>query len=227
MRTGPEPLVETLAALLERTYDIERSVRPVSRFLVGDEGHRRLIGRRVVRERVDRADGRARLLLRPLPEPGRWAAAVYLPDALVALLEAHDPRRGIDHGNIGALATLVEEVDHLVTFADRAACGAELSLLELEWHAGVSTALVARHLLCRLARRPRLPTAAEAFVEHTLFGREPAAGDPEVAERYRQANRLARGFVRDLYQRPARERLRRLRRFHRASHHEKLRSFAC
>ncbi|GAB4222919.1 MAG: hypothetical protein Kow0062_21900 [Acidobacteriota bacterium] len=223
----PLPLIEALALLLERTYDTAHSVRPLGRFVVGDEGHRRLTERRTVRESVD--GPAARLLLRRLPAdaPG-WAAALYLPDAVVELLERRDPRRRLDETNVDAFGALVEEVDHLVTFADRAGRpGGEVSLLELEWHAGVSKYLVGAHFLARLGGRPELSAAQRAFLEHHLFDKHDYAGVPEPARsRYRQADRLARGFLRDLYRRRPAERLRRLRRFHHAGHHEKLRAFA-
>ncbi|RMF74863.1 MAG: hypothetical protein D6738_05275 [Acidobacteria bacterium] len=221
------PLIEALALLLERTYDTSRSVRPVARFVVGDEGHRRLTERRVVRESVDGAA--ARLLLRRLRgDGGRWAAALYLPDAIVARLERYDPRRGLGEANIDEFFALVEEVDHLVTFADRAGRpGGEVSLLELEWHAAVSQYLVGAHFLARLAGRSELDAEQRAFLEHHLFDKRDYEAVPEpVRSRYRKADRLARGFLHDLYRRRPADRLCRLRRFHHAGHHEKLRTFA-
>ena len=166
---GAPALVDALGVLLQRTYDIPpSSLGAVSRFVVGDEGHRRLLeGRRVV-ERVDRRRARARLLLRRRHEG--WALALYLPDALGARLEARDPRRGISEHNVDEFLALVEEVDHLVTFADRAGHGdAEVSLLELEWHAAVSKVLVATHFVARLAGQERLSAGALAFIDYHAF----------------------------------------------------------
>ncbi len=222
------PLIDALALLLERTYDAGISVRPLGRFVVGDEGHQRLLARYAVHETVGAAS--ARLLLRPLGvETGAWAAALYLPDAIVALLERHDPRRRLDAGNVDAFFTLIEEIDHLVTFADRAGRpGGEVSLLELEWHAGVSKYLVGAHFLARLAARGRLTAGQRAFLEHHLFDKHDYRDVPaEVRGRYREADRLAHRFLRDLHGRRPADRVRRLRRFHHAGHHEKLRSFAC
>ena len=50
--------------------------------------------------------------------------------------------------------------------------------------------------------------------------------DPHVRRRYREATRLGIRFVRGLSDLAPEGRVRRLRRFHRASHHEKLRIFA-
>lgn len=218
-------LVDALGVLLQRTYDIppERPGR-VSRFVVGDEGHRRLVERARVVERIDRRRARARLLLRR--RATGWSATLYLPNDLVARLEECDPRRALDAGNIDDFLALVEEVDHLVTFADRACHGdAEVSLLELEWHAAVSKALVATHFVARLAGRTRLGEAERAFVDYHVFHKTSYPRD-ELGERYREAERLAFRFVSDLRERQPTERVRRLRRFHRASHHEKLRRYA-
>lgn len=222
------PLCDQLGALLERTYDIEPSVLPLGRFVVGDEGLRRLLAQRTVRERVDHDGAGARLLLRDLDDHAGWAATLYLPDALIAHLEQHDPRRGLDDRNVDAFATLIEEVDHLVTFHDRVCHhGGELSLFELEWHALVSQYLVLGYFLARLRGQPQLDPTQRAFLEHHLFDkRDYSSPDPAVRERYRHALRLGHRLVRRLAGLDPSERLRQLRRFHRASHAEKLRSFA-
>ena len=214
-------LVDDLARLLERTYDIDFPVGPLGRFVVGEQGHALLTARRRVVERIDDARGGARLLLRRL-ERGGWAVALYLPAALVARLEQHDPRHELNEENAPDFATLVEEVDHLVTFADRAAHGADISLLELEWHAVVSQYLVLAHFIGRLAGRPRLQDHERAFLARHVFDADVDAPDPEVSARYRRARRLGALTIEDLRPCPAVERVRRLRRFHRASLQQKL-----
>ena len=210
------PLIDQLARLLERTYDIDSGVVPLGRFVVGDEGHRRLTARRVVVQRVDAGDSGAGLLLRRADGGAGWAAALYLSDALVTHLERHDPRRALGTGNVDAFATLVEEVDHLVTFAERAATGAEVSLFELEWHAAVSKYLVLVHFAARLAGASEAAAELRAFVEDHVFHRgEFSDPDPAVRRRYKEAHRLGWRFVRRLREIPAEERLARLRRFQR------------
>jgi hypothetical protein len=223
---GP-PLVDQLARLLERTYDIDSGVVPVGRFVVGDEGQRRLLEGRTVRQRVDGWATGARLLLRrPESGPG-WAAALYLSDGLVEHLERHDPRRSLSADNVDEFGTLVEEIDHLVTFAERAAHGAEITLFELEWHAAVSKYLVLSHFAARLAHSPHLPAEARAFIERRVFhGVAYSDPDPAVRSRYEDAYRLGWRFVRALHAHTAEERLATLRRFHRASHQQKLQLFA-
>jgi len=220
------PLIDQLARLIESTYDIDSGTVPLGRFVVGDLGHARLTAGRRVRQAIGH-DGRgAAVLLRPLEDGERWAAAVYLPDALVLHLERHDPRRTLSDANADAFAALVEEVDHLVTIAERSGSGAATTLLELEWHAAVTKYLVLAHFAGRLSGRP-LDAAARAFVEGHVFHRaEFNDPDPAIRARYREAHRLGYRFVRDLARRPAEERVARLRRFHRASAREKLERYA-
>lgn len=222
------PLVDVVAALIEATYDLERSVRPVGRFVIGDEGHARLTARYAVRETVDGPATGARLLLRRRRGARGWAVALYLPDRLVARLEACDPRCGLDGENIDEFLALTEEIDHLVTFADRVGhAKRDVSLLELEWHAGVSKYLVAAHFVGKLAGRAQLTEDDRATLEACAFPDGRYEGLPEeVRDRYKDADRLARSFLHDLYRRRPADRLRRLRRFHRASHHQKLRLYA-
>ncbi len=224
--TGPVPLIDQLARLIEATYDIDSGTIPLGRFVVGDEGHRLLTGGRRVRREIGHDGSGAQVLLRPLPGGERWAASVYLPDALVEHLEHHDPRRVLSDANAAAFAAVVEEVDHLVTLAERSAAGAPVTLLELEWHAAVTKYLVLTHFAARLSGG-RLDPGARAFVLDRLFHRgEWCDPDPEVRGRYREAHRLGYRFVIDLARRRPADRLARLRRFHRASTGEKLERFA-
>ncbi len=228
MSRGPRPLVDQLALLIERTYAAPASVVPLGRFIVGDAGFRILRARGVPSRRVGHAGQGARMIVRPVAARGGWALALYLPDAMVEHLERHDPRRGLDGGNVDAFATLIEEVDHVVTFADVVARERrDVSLLELEWHAAVTKYLVLGHFIGRLTGRPRLAPEERAFVEHHLFHKgEFTDPDPVVRRRYRDATRLAVRLVRRLGDERPRSRIAQLRRFHRASHHQKLRRFA-
>ncbi|UCF66596.1 MAG: hypothetical protein JSV80_12490 [Acidobacteriota bacterium] len=222
------PLIDHIAQLIERTYGFDSGLMPLGRFVVGDRGHLLVTEGRPVRQRVEHSGAGARLLLRELPRHDGWAAAIYLPNAMVTHLEQNDPRRVLGDENIDAFATLVEEVDHLLTFADRARSdGPELSLLELEWHAGVTKYLVLSHFVGRLTKRSQLTTVERLFIEHHLFHKgDYEQDDAELGARYRDATRLAVRFVRRLRPKNLPERIEQLRRFHRASHHEKLRQFS-
>jgi hypothetical protein len=219
-------LLELLAGLIERTYSFRAPLGELGRFVVGDEGYERLVaGRLLVREVAPSASG-ARLLLRP--EGARWALALYYPDSLIARLEEHDPRRGIGPQNLAAFAVFVEELDHLLTVADRSRPGRPpVSLLELEWHAEVTKYLASAHFLARTLGRERLGEGPRCWLRYHLFERGACAeADPALRRRYREARRLAVRFLDRLGPLERGERLRRLRGFHRASFHEKLRAHA-
>ncbi|MDH3283544.1 MAG: hypothetical protein OEQ13_02295 [Acidobacteriota bacterium] len=228
MSSAPRPLVDQLALLIERTYAAASGVVPLGRFIVGDAGYHLLRARGTLHRGVGHAGQGARMMVRPVEARGAWAVALYLPDAMVEHLERHDPRGGLDDGNVDDFATLIEEVDHIVTFADIVVRERrDVSLLELEWHAAVTKYLVLGHFIGRLTGRDRLSQADRAFVEHHLFHKgEFSDPEPYVRRRYRDATRLAVRFVRRLGDERPRARVKHLRRFHRASHHQKLRQFA-
>jgi hypothetical protein len=216
-------LLESLAGLIERTYAFRAGLGDLGRFIVGDAGYRRLAATREVRRVVERTGAGARLLVRP--EGEGWAATIYYPDSLISCLERHDPRRSLGEANLDAFAVFTEELDHLLTLADRARPGRPpLTLLEMEWHAEVTKYLTCAHFLARIRRRSRLGPAERQWLRYRLFeSAEFVEPDPEVNRRYRESRKLAVRMLERLRPLPPAERLRRLRRFHRDSHHQKLR----
>lgn len=179
------PLLLALQALIERSYDMPRVVGDAGRFLIGDQGLRAL---------YDTPEGTAgaRLLVRHTGAELR--ASLYYPDSLVRLLERDDPRRALHDANFTAFAILVEELDHLLVLASRAAEGRAVTLLELEVHALVTKYLVSIHFLGRLIGRRRVPEFHRLWIRHHLFARY-AAGPGEDEARYREAARLAGRYV--------------------------------
>lgn len=209
-------LVDVVHDLLVRTYAIRVGLADLGRFIVGDEGYRRLYGGGTelsAGSALARADG-ARTMVRETPEGVRLS--VYLPDSLVRCLEGHPPQRGVDESNVDAFATLVEELDHLLCVAERAAEGRPVTLLELELHANVSKHLVLARFLA--GRGHPLTPRQRAWLRWHLFDKGSYCDrDPEVRNRYREAARWAVRFLAALRPlRPA-ERVATLRRFHRAS----------
>jgi hypothetical protein len=120
--------------------------------------------------------------------------ALYYPDRLVRHLESHDPREGLDDGNIDAFATFVEELDHLLTLASRAEARRPVTLLELELHAGVTKYLVVMHFIGRLTGRRRISDFHRRWARHHLFEKY-EQGSGVDARRYRDAARLAGRYV--------------------------------
>ncbi len=163
----------------------------------------------------------ARTLLRQ--EGGGLRVCLYYPDRLIENLERNDPGRTLSDGNVDDFATLIEELDHLLTIADRHRAGAEVSLLELELHANVTKELVLRLFVARMRGRDQILDDEGSWIRHHLFDKvEYREEDPAVQARYRDAASLAVRYLDALRSLPADDRPRELRRFHRRSHHEKL-----
>lgn len=207
-----EPLLDTLCALLRRTYALTAPLLPIGRYVIGDAGLRTLYpnGERAV---LSGTESGARLLVR---DAGSGVhACIYYPDAMIRRLEEKPPQRGLDEDNVDAFAVLVEELDHLLVTAERAHAGRGVSLLELEVQANVSKDLVLSRFLAR--PRGRLDKNRRAWLRYHLFdARTYCDDDPEVRNRYAEASRLALRFLRSLEHVPQAMRVEMLRRFHRA-----------
>jgi len=153
--------------------------------------------------------------------------ALYYPDRLVENLERNDPACCLGDDNVDDFATLVEELDHFLTIADRHRARGTMTLLELELHANVTKALTLEKFVARLRGARRLARAELAWVRHHLFDKnEYCDADPEIRGRYRDAATLAVKYLDYLHELPAASRPRELRLFHRRSHHEKIEQIA-
>jgi hypothetical protein len=227
------PLVLQVQRTIERTYDLDTGVADISPFIIGDEGFARLyegrpLARKVVAARSAATGGpaepggaAARVLVREGADGLR--ACIYLPDRLVANLEAHDPARRLGDQNVDDFATLVEEVDHFLALADRHRAGGVLSLLELELHANVTKELMLELFIARMRGTTRLSASDRTWARHHLFHKvEYREEDPEVRVRYRDAAHLAVRYLDHLQGIPRHARPSELRRFHRRSHQEKI-----
>ena len=222
------PLLSSLRGIIERTFDLDTGVGDISPFIVGDAGFaRHYWGRPTVRSVGSGAAGAwadpigARTLVRQ--EGGELKLAIYYPDRLIENLERNDPGRSLSAGNVDDFATLVEELDHFLTIADRHRAGAEVSLLELELHANVTKELVLAFFVARHRGAARLGSAEHAWIRHHLFGKvDYDEEDRAVQVRYRDAAALAVRYLDHLRTMPLGERAAELRRFHRRTHHQKL-----
>jgi len=183
-------LVQTLKSIIERSYGLPEVIDDVAPFIVGDRGYRTFY--------PEEGDGGpdenagARVMVRHVGDQLR--AALYYPDAMVRHLERFNPLAGIGDRNIDAFATLVEELDHLILLAGRAVAGRPASLLELEYHAGVTKYLMVLHFLARQTRRRNLSEPHRRWARHHMFEKY-AGGDDDNAVRYRDAAALARRYV--------------------------------
>lgn len=214
MKDAPS-LLESVQALLERTYGMRSGVREVGRFVIGDEGFRVLYAGKTLVPTVDAATGGgAKTLVRECEDGVR--ACIYYPDALIACLEADPPVRGLSDRNVDAFATLVEELDHLLVLAERSGEGRPTTLFELELHANVSKHLVLARFLSRDGRA--LGAARSAWLRYHLFHKDGGeAQDERVRDRYKDASRWALRLLDAASRQPPARRTGALRSFHAAS----------
>jgi len=231
-------LIQSLQALLERTYRMETGIADAAAFVIGDQGYRELYGAASRAPHAPSADtvgsagpggAGARVLVRE--GSGSVAACIYYPDALIRGLEERPPTQGLTDANIDAFATFVEELDHFLLLAERVRLGRPVTLLELEMHANVTKFLVCALFLTAgrgRGRRAPLPALDRVWLLWHLFEKVTfAEPDPQVQARYRAAARFARRFLDNLDEvgTPA-ARLERLRLFHDATHEQKLAALA-
>ncbi len=208
-------LLESVQALIERTYQMRSGVRDVGRFVIGDEGLRVLYATRTIVPSVDAAVGcGAKTLVRECAEGVH--ACIYYPDELIRCLEMDPPQMGLNDRNVDAFATLVEELDHLLVLAERARHGRPTSLFELELHANVSKHLVLARFLSRSGTP--LGTMRAAWLRYHLFHKAThEEQDAKVRERYRDASRWALRLLDAAARHPRRRRVDALRSFHTAN----------
>lgn len=124
------------------------------------------------------------------------ALAVYLAPRVLATLRkaAHDPD-SLFGRHLPTMSLAIEGVSHFVYLASRASVRRPVSLLELEVQAEIDKFALAALHLWRSGRREAIPNLhARLFDE---VGYRPGLGEAEL-ERYRTANRLARGYCRAL-----------------------------
>ena len=220
-----------LQGVIERTYDLETGIGDIGRFVIGDEGYRRIYGplaagggviEKVGAARDPSVPHGARTLVRQ-EGSGTLALSIYYPDSLIECLESNNPTQRLDDGNVDAFATLIEELDHFLVIADRHRGNGVMSLLDLELHANVTKYLMLRMFVGKLRRASRLSAGDSKWIRFHIFEKsEFAQADPDVRARYRDASRLASRYVSRLDTMALSGRPRELRRFHRMTPQEKI-----
>ncbi len=205
-------LVQTLKSIIERSYGLPVVIEDLAPYIVGDRGYRAFYGAGAGGSPEDGTA--ARVMVRY--DGDQLRAALYYPDALVRHLERFNPLAGVGDENIDAFAMLVEELDHLILLAGRAVVGRPASLLELEYHAGVTKYLMVLHFLARQTRRRRLSEQHRRWARHHLFEKYAEDGG-DAATRYRDAAALARRYVLYLERLPVSLRVAELRQLERRS----------
>jgi hypothetical protein len=182
-------LIRDLQCLLGGLYGIE--VRAdVRDYLVTDAG---TLGRL---EQAGARESEEKLLI--AEGDGELALALYLDAALLARLEALDPRERLCGQNLDDFWLAVEGVSHFNYVAWNAACDKAVTLLELEMQAEIDKYIGARLLLGR-----QQPGDVGARLHARLFDSPEFDVALDAAElcRYQDANHLAGRYCRSLAER--------------------------
>src|ERR1700743_784920 len=209
-----------LQTLLGRFYDVELR-HDVYDFLVTDRrgmaGAERINERRALDEE---------LLIAETPDGA--GVALYIDADLLARLEAADPHRSRDEGNLADYCTALEGVSHFVYSIWGLERDLPVSLLELETQAEVDKYAVTVFLLAQQLGSERYPRQVHArLFDRVSFDARMA---PDQADRYRTAHRCAAHYCRRLERRfvdrgvaRVEAMVRELRSFYRLRHAAKLR----
>ena len=206
-------LLTRIQRMIELTYDWQTEIHSIDPYLVGDYGFSIHYAGRSVFPQV--AADQPRTFVTYTGGPIRLG--IYYPDSLIRQLEEANPLHGISHKNVLPFAALVEELDHFLMLAWSAQNQREVSLLELEFHANVTTYLVLAHFLGRTTGRARLSTDQREWIrKNLLYGVGESFPEPHRS-RYRSASRLALAFLLSLEHLTGEEKLKFLRRFARQS----------
>ena len=151
-------------------------------------------------------------------EDANLRLALFYADEMIETLEARDPRRGLSDSNVLPFLVFTEEASHALhtTWAFGEGGLARLSgaefLAELEIMARIDAYLLLRYFVGALART--VEPSDLAWVRHQALTRwDVPYDDPDMAERYRGAARIATAFVDRLEVAPAARRLEELRAF--------------
>ncbi|HEY7529527.1 MAG TPA: hypothetical protein VIC56_02485 [Gemmatimonadota bacterium] len=160
---------------------------------------------------------------------GDLRMAIFYSDELIRRLEDLDPRRGLGDANVLEFVVFLEELSHALhttlTFrTDRRRILRRSFPAELELHARIDVFLALVFFLLRLEGGRRLSPAAREWVLGNVFDRWSGSyRSPELARRYRVAERLGRRAIAYLDSLPRTRRLDEVRRLRVLSLREKSR----
>jgi hypothetical protein len=200
--------------LLENTYGQPAGVE-LADFVVGRDRFRDLRERAGEEAEAECWDG-ARFFY--YVAGGDLRMAIFYSDELIRRLEDLDPRRALGDANVLEFVVFLEELSHALhttlTFqADRRRILRRSFPAELEVQAKIDVFLALVFFLLRLEGGRRLSPAAREWVLANVFDRwADSYRSPELAGRYRAAERLGRRAIAYLDSLPRERRLEEVRR---------------
>jgi hypothetical protein len=158
---------------------------------------------------------------------GKLRMGIYYDVSIIDALEENNPACGLNDENIIPFMVFLEELDHAVHAALKFQEGvrdihSEVFVRDLELQAKVDSYLVLQKYCAFFNSPQKLTDADRRWLKACVFDRDNAVfEDTVLAERYREANRLARRFVRHLDGLPQTRRTTEVRRFRKLTYSQK------
>lgn len=212
-------VLQQLQGLLARLYDVPSSYA-VADFLITDRKQLDALGW----EGAERDATDEQVLVSE--SNGRLRLSVYVADDVLSRLAANNPVEALGENNLSDFCTAIEGVSHFHYLTWRATHAEPVSLLELELQAEVDKYAAAMCLFTEQYNGRYPSTLHERLFHRVCYF---AGLSAECLARYREANRFAARFCRQLDERFLRPRrvhaegwLRELRTFYRLRHAQKL-----
>ena len=189
-RRSTRRLLAAIQRHLTAIYRIDAPARAED-FLLDPGLHARLA------QSEDLPDAEGQLLV--LEEPEALWLGVHLDERVQDRLRTRDPYRRLDHGNLSPFLTAVEETSHFLYLIWSARHGRTVTRLELELQAEVDKFAAGALVIAGQRRKGDggLDTESLARILFRAWSLEEGL-DPDDANRYRTASRLAARYCRAL-----------------------------
>ncbi len=158
---------------------------------------------------------------------GKLRLGIHYDPSVIETLEGNNPACGLNDQNIVPFMVFLEELDHAVHAALKFREGirdihSEAFVRDLELQAKVDTYLVLQKYCAFFNSPQKLTEADRRWLKACVFDRDNASfEEPLLAERYHEANRLARRYVRHLDGLPRARRTTEIRRFRKLTYSQK------
>jgi len=207
-------LLQELQTITERTYQHGSGIK-LEKFVIGHRRYRDLSSRAT--PEAQQLSSIARTFFRVMGN--RLYLAIYYSDPMIAALEKHDPRRGLNEQNIYPFIVFIEELDHAIHGALKFRSGErnvrhEDFVRDLELLAKIDIYYTLKFFMAYFNKSRQLENWDRLWLRHHLFERwEFTYRDATLRHRYSETSRLGEKFTRYLDGLQPEHRLQEIRRF--------------
>lgn len=207
-------LLKELQSITERTYQHGSGIN-LENFIIGHRRYRDLSSQAAPEAR--QLSSIARTFFRVMGN--RLYLAIYYSKPMIAALEKHDPRRGLNEKNIYPFIVFIEELDHAIHGALKFRSGErnvrrEDFVRDLELLAKIDIYFTLKFFMAYFNKSRQLEDWDRLWLRHHLFERwEFTYPDATLRHRYSEISRLGEKYTRFLDGLQPEHRLQEIRRF--------------